>query len=257
MSTTTITLPADHNYIASLPDGTRDELVLRSDGVAVLTERVGKVVLDGSVDEEWTKSSNTNVDRFVFETSGIANPSYGTPTMISDRFTAIGNGITGNYAAGICFTNIGLQIIFQFSPYGTTDLAAFKAWLAANPVTVIYKLLTPTTRYSADNGTTWSTTDPAAGQSAIPLQKGTNNIWCTNRLSPTITINYSTQERTRKRRISELYWLGNEPKKRITWGQLATHTWREIGSKSIQEWYFSGTAEVVENAYINYEIGEL
>ena len=188
MSTTTIKLPTDHNYLASLPDGTRDELVLRSDGVAVLVTRTAKIA------------------------------SYA------------GESVTTSYRSTTGALTTGATVI-----YGVP----------------------PTTKYSADNGTTWSTTDPAAGQSAIPMHKGTNNVWCTDSLSPTIMLNYDTQERTRKRRISDLYWLGNEPKKRLTWGQLATHTWRDIGSKSVQEWYFGGTAEVVENAYINYEIGEL
>ena len=42
-----ITLPADHDYLASLPDGTpygiRDELELRADGVAVLFMRTAKI----------------------------------------------------------------------------------------------------------------------------------------------------------------------------------------------------------------------
>ena len=124
-------------------------------------------------------------------------------------------------------------------------------------MTVYYALATATVRYSADNGTTWSTIDPAAGNSAIQLYKGTNNVWCTDALSPNVTLNYDTQERTRKQRVSDLYWRNNQPQRRLTWGQLATHTWGEIGSKSVQEWYYSGTAYVVENAYINYEIGDL
>ena len=188
MSTTTITLPSDHDYLASLPDATADTLTVRGDGVAVFVTRTAKIA------------------------------SYA------------GESITTSYRSTTGALTTGATVI-----YGVP----------------------PTTKYSADNGTTWSTTDPAAGTSAINLHKGTNNVWCTDALSPAITLNYDTQVRTRKRRISELYWLGNEPKKRLTWGQLATHTWRDIGSKSIQEWYFSGTAEVVENAYINYEIGEL
>lgn len=250
--TISITLPSDHNYLASLPDGTRDELVLRSDGVAVLVERVGKRVFNGS--EAWRHISNTAYYPF-----RLLDPTLGAnyQQLACDRYTV--RALKGtNETQGTTASVIDSPHDFYFRDTTIAQtVEAWKAKLAASNVTVYYALATATVRYSSDNGTTWSTIDPAAGNSAIQLYKGTNNIWCTDALSPNVTLNYDTQERTRKRRISELYWLGNEPKKRLTWGQLATHTWKEIGSKSIQEWYFSGTAEVVENAYINYEIGEL
>lgn len=249
--TISITLPSDHNYLASLPDGTRDELVLRSDGVAVLVERVGKRVFNGS--EAWSLLSGVAYGFRLRDTTLSGD----YRQLICDRYTVREFAATSE-TQGVTASPSSAPNLFCFRDT-TIDqtVEAWKAKLAASNVMVYYALATATVRYSADNGTTWSTIDPAAGNSAIQLYKGTNNIWCTDALSPNVTLNYDTQERTRKRRISELYWLGNEPKKRLTWGQLATHTWKEIGSKSIQEWYFSGTAEVVENAYINYEIGEL
>lgn len=247
----TITLPPDHNYLASLPDGTRDELVLRADGVAVLTERVGKRVFNGS--EAWLLLSGVSYGFRLRDTTLSAD----YHQLICDRYTVREFAATSE-TQGVTASPSSAPNLFCFRDT-TIDqtVEAWKAKLAASNVTVYYALATATVRYSADNGTTWSTTDPAAGQSAIKLQKGTNNVWCTDRLSPTITLNYDTQERTRKRRVSELYWRNNQPQRRLTWGQLATHTWGEIGSKSVQEWYYSGTAEVVENAYINYEIGDL
>lgn len=247
----TITLPPDHNYLASLPDGTRDELVLRSDGVAVLTERVGKRVFNGS--EAWNLLSGVSYGFRLRDTTLSAD----YRQLICDRYTVREFAATSE-TQGVTASPSSAPNLFYFRDT-TIDqtVEAWKAKLAASNVTVYYALATATVRYSADNGTTWSTTDHAAGQSAIKLQKGTNNVWCTDRLSPTITLNYDTQERTRKRRVSELYWRKNQPQRRLTWGQLATHTWGEIGSKSVQEWYYSGTADVVENAYINYEIGDL
>lgn len=247
----TITLPPNHNYLASLPDGTRDELVLRSDGVAVLVERVGKRVFNGS--EAWSLLSGVAYGFRLSDTTLSAD----YHQLICDRYTvrefAATSETQGTTASPSSAPNL---FCFRDTTIAQT-VDAWKAKLAASNVTVYYALATATVRYSADNGTTWSTTDPAAGQSAIKLQKGTNNVWCTDALSPTITLNYDTQERTRKQRISELYWRKNQPQRRLTWGQLATHTWGEIGSKSVQEWYYSGTAYVVENAYINYEIGDL
>lgn len=248
----TIALPSDHNYLASLPDGTRDELVLRSDGVAVLIERVGKRVFNGS--EAWRHISNTAYYPF-----RLLDPTLGAnyTQLACDRYTVRAlKGTNETQGTTASVTDSPHDFYFRDTTIDQT-VKAWKAKLAASNVMVYYALATATVRYSADNGTTWSTIDPAAGNSAIQLYKGTNNVWCTDALSPNVTLNYDTQERTRKRRISELYWRNNPPQRRLTWGQLATHTWGEIGSKPVQEWYYSGTAKVVENAYINYEIGDL
>lgn len=37
-----ITLPSEHPYLAALPDGTRDEIVIDKDGNATLVARVGR-----------------------------------------------------------------------------------------------------------------------------------------------------------------------------------------------------------------------
>lgn len=253
----TITLPPNHNYLASLPDGTRDELVLRSDGVAVLTKRVGKRVFNGTIGEELQSINSAGIANVWIKNLGEISSNTDSAASRCSALALQTTGIAATTTEGYALATVGeIYLRLKTSRVGST-LGEIKAWLSNNPIVVFFKPSVAIVRYSADNGTTWSTTDPNAGNSAIQLHKGTNNVWCTDALSPNVTLNYDTQERTRKQRISELYWLGNEPKKRLTWGQLATHTWKEIGSKSIQEWYFSGTAEVVENAYINYEIGEL
>lgn len=249
--TISITLPSDHNYLASLPDGTRDELVLRSDGVAVLVERVGKRVFNGS--EAWSLLSGVAYGFRLCDTTLSGD----YRQLICDRYTVREFAATSE-TQGVTASPQHAPNLFCFRDTTIAQtVEAWKAKLAASNVMVYYALATATVRYSADNGTTWSTIDPAAGNSAIQLYKGTNNVWCTDALSPNVTLNYDTQERTRKQRVSDLYWRNNQPQRRLTWGQLATHTWGEIGSKSVQEWYYSGTAYVVENAYINYEIGDL
>lgn len=199
MSTTTIKLPTDHDYLASLPDGTRDELVLRADGVAVLTERVGYVAL--------TSSSATSVIAV-----SPSNPLYGYSVLIpggnvyslsnskSDKFLCRNFSEINRESAYNGSSGEGVSAMSATSGSGTSNtlwflstmasITDFKAWLNANTVTLYYQLATPTTLYSADNGTTWSTTDPAAGTSAIPLHKGTNNVWCTDRLSPEVGLDY-------------------------------------------------------------------
>ena len=180
----TITLPPDHNYLASLPDGTHDELVLRSDGVAVLVEWVGKRVFNGS--EAWNLLSGVTYGFRLRDTTLSAD----YHQLICDRYTVREFASTSKTQ--------GVTADPQFAPnlfcFRDTTIAqtvdAWKSKLAASNVTIYYKLAVTATRYSADNGATWSTIDPAAGNSAIQLYKGTNNVWCTDALSPTVDLDY-------------------------------------------------------------------
>lgn len=180
----TITLPPEHNYLASLPDGTRDELVLRSDGVAVLVERVGKRVFNGS--EAWVLVSGVAYGFRLRDTTLSSD----YRQLICDRYTVREFAPTSE-TQGVTASPQNAPNLFCFKDTTIAQTVnAWKAKLAASNVTVYYALATTTVRYSADNGTTWSTTDPAAGQSAIPLYKGTNNVWCTDALSPTVDLDY-------------------------------------------------------------------
>lgn len=188
----TITLPPEHNYLASLPDGTHDELVLRADGVAVLTERVGKVVFDGNENVGVNNATVPGSTAFGFYNSV---QSVAGSQAISSHFAGVTTGgvVPGTFrvtATAIVPTINNATIGVLDTDTDAVKVAAFKSWLAANPVTVYYKLATPATSYSADNGATWSTIDPAAGNSAIQLYKGTNNVWCTDALSPTVDLDY-------------------------------------------------------------------
>ena len=180
----TITLPPEHNYLASLPDSTHDELVLRIDGVAVLVERVGKRVFNGS--EAWVLVSGVTYGFRLRDTTLSAD----YRQLICDRYT-VREFVSTSETQGVTASPQNTPNLFCFRDTTIAQTVdAWKAKLAASNVTVYYALATTTVRYSADNGTTWSTTDPAAGQSAIPLHKGTNNIWCTDALSPTVDLEY-------------------------------------------------------------------
>lgn len=180
----TITLPPEHNYLASLPDGTHDELALRIDGVAVLTERVGKRAFNGS--EAWSLLSGVAYGFRLSDTTLSAD----YRQLICDRYTVREFAATSETQGATASPSFAPNLFcFRDTTIAQTS-DAWKAKLAASNVTVYYALATTTVRYSADNGTTWSTTDPAAGQSAIPLYKGTNNVWCTDALSPTVDLDY-------------------------------------------------------------------
>lgn len=53
--TLTFTLPAEHPYLAKLPDGTADEIVVDAEGNAELVARVSKAVIDVSQFDDWGK----------------------------------------------------------------------------------------------------------------------------------------------------------------------------------------------------------
>ena len=105
-----------------------------------IEKNIGKVVLDGS--RNWTKSGNTNIDRFVL--SGYVN--YGDTNCFSNYFD---NGIYSdtNYTKNQIFLNTyssTKRIIINYSTVGTTTLAQFKTWLQSNNTIVYYVLANPT-----------------------------------------------------------------------------------------------------------------
>ena len=76
--TLTFTLPDEHPYLAKLPDGTADEIVVDGDGNVELVARVGKLVLDGDSTPllNWQAQSNgySLVYRRVSDASTLMNP---------------------------------------------------------------------------------------------------------------------------------------------------------------------------------------
>ena len=135
------TVALGSNVCASLPDGTHDSY----DAVTgVLTKRVGKVVFDGSAGEWWVLQS--------INTYSIANfsiPISGWATAVStlafcDRLIGQTTLIATTTTAGFLISTSNNFFLRISSTIASTS-SAFKTWLAANPVTVYYKLATPTT----------------------------------------------------------------------------------------------------------------
>ncbi len=125
---------------ASLPDGTHDSY----DAVTgVLTKRVGNVVLDGSADEDWgfeRELTRAGVACYVFRLSaGIVMQT--ALTMICDRFPSFDDTVPPVIKTASGFVYIAIEQ----SRIADSSVSTFRTWLAANPVTVYYKLATPTT----------------------------------------------------------------------------------------------------------------
>jgi hypothetical protein len=147
-----------HDYMLpqslySLPDGTADEYdVVSGSG----TQNIQNLIFDGSIDENWLTygvgSNDTNNAAFEF----VLPQSPSTFDAKSNRFTITNAGylyahddegcglsLTGNYVV----IKVAKSRMSGWSDSWTNaqKVAAFKAFLASNPVTVLYELATPQT----------------------------------------------------------------------------------------------------------------
>lgn len=155
-----VPLPAAHPYLASLPDGTRDELRLHWDGTAELAARVGRRVLDGS--EGWAWQLPVNSAYIACNDAARMNDYRGSATC--DNLPVSVHGYTGKGAYCSFYYSAtaypGENWIYAATP-GATSAADVKSWFSANPTTIYYQLAAPTTYWY--DGAAWSTTRPAVG----------------------------------------------------------------------------------------------
>ena len=129
---------ATPQYISDTPIelckiGTHQDYIYKDNGSWYLHKEIGKVVLNGS--EDWSKSSNTSVDRFI-RSSTIPKATQGISNYFS-VVTSLGTSV------GTFYFNENQQVV-NYSTYGTTTLATFKTWLGTNKPIVYYVLATPT-----------------------------------------------------------------------------------------------------------------
>lgn len=116
------TIPLNNNEIVGIGDY-KDELIIDSDGHCYLNKKVGKILLNGT--ETWSKSSNTNIDRYVMPQGTHKNYIH----SLSNYFKYVG----ATYNIGF-YNNVGTQLIFNFASYGTTTLLQWKEWLSEHNV---------------------------------------------------------------------------------------------------------------------------
>jgi len=127
-----LTINLQGNELCSLPNGIKDEVNI-TNGEALLTKRIDKVILNGS--ENWTLYSN-KTHTFALkmgQTIGKHDRAY------CSHFTEIGSDkfdvATGIYSA---YTN---TIIISYLDCDTVD--AFKTWLSTHNVEVLYEVAEP------------------------------------------------------------------------------------------------------------------
>jgi len=93
-----------------------------------ISQAIIKRVYNGT--ENWSKSSNTSVDRFL--------KGEGFPALTGgycDKYP-VSNNV--NTEINRLFLNAGTQVVINFSSYGTTTLEQFKTWLSSNNVTLYF-----------------------------------------------------------------------------------------------------------------------
>lgn len=132
-----------------------DELVKYSDGSGAYIQRIGKVIFDGSEDEQWLDRTNDYTDktdgqkRFSLNNWDIVyKPSYYTAVMSNIGFSGMIDRVSHHTNDGVSLY-IGQTIPSTKNYYITisntevTDLATFKTWLSNNNIVVYCELETP------------------------------------------------------------------------------------------------------------------
>lgn len=166
----------DYHRLASIGD-TKDTF---KDGI--LTQRIGKVVLDGSDDEGWAFQNKPNSTSSVIRT--WIDDKYNTKsTYYSSHF--IYDSQTDNR---LVFLGNDLYLRIENSITGVVDtdsnndiLQKIKTWLSNNPVTVEYILKKPI--------------EHNLNYEELELHEGYNNITTNDELEPNMSVTYLTNSK--------------------------------------------------------------
>ena len=158
-----VPLPAAHPYLASLPDGTRDELRINWDGTAELVANTFTDTVNGS--SPIISDINNGRIRFKISSSheiGTSNGAeYSRRNAFCNKLKVNNDPVNNNNS----YYNIAAHepnSAFYFNLGKNEDsLDKAKTWLSSNELIILYKIASPI-HYFYD-GTAWSTTRPAVG----------------------------------------------------------------------------------------------
>lgn len=165
-----ITLPAEHPYLAALPDGTHDEIVVDKDGNASLVERVKAITLDdinaASNYEEKANGSDFQVNlgpKFEYGV-GLAVSNVCVDGNVNMDDPVNGGVIKGGY-------------VRMTKPEKVTDIASAKAYLIEIGLTAYIATVTTVTYQ--------------LGKLDIPsLHETISNVWIEADLTPNCSMTY-------------------------------------------------------------------
>lgn len=174
--TLTFKLPAEHPYLAKLPDGTADTIEMDEAGNVKLVARVHKIVFDGS-QHFYTHQSGDHMA--YYETAPIGSGKIDSTHWggIYDRFETANPYSYGSRICAYSFANTN-GTVFRIRPSETlADVNAFVDWLRENPVTGYYYATEPKTYHLAPIDM------PKAQDSII-------NVWTDAELLTQTTVDY-------------------------------------------------------------------
>lgn len=173
------------NELCSLPNGTKDELVIENNR-AKINKKIGKVVLNGSNDENWLLADNNQRFRtdsnYIPKLSNIkinkADVSNNLTYAFSNYYTVATQNDVKPRSNQMGFSQWGdPKFLYLPADYNTVD--EFKIWLSTHNTEVYYELETP---YEVD-----------LGEIDMPATfEGVNNITIDSDLNPNIKIDYIT-----------------------------------------------------------------
>lgn len=135
-----ISLPIEGG-LKSLPNGVADTIEQREDGF-YLVQRIGKVILDGDVSEQWYADNRVLENTLIFDKPFTSKLNYRGDSMIANKFN-LTQGSTVNDVENIEIFSNTLYVRVNKSRLSTLDLNGFLKWLNDEPLILYYPLATP------------------------------------------------------------------------------------------------------------------
>ena len=111
------------------------------DGVWGIERRFGTQIFDGRTDEKWVAVLNNDGVNYRNGTSFVKSKTKANGAAICTTFAkkdGVTNSLPGFKIAG------DASIIIYSEAYNTSDVSLWTAYLAKNPMTIVYELATPT-----------------------------------------------------------------------------------------------------------------
>ena len=185
--TLTFALPPEHPYLAKLPDGTADEIVVDEDGNVELVASVGKLVLDGASISLPFWQAQRNGYSLVYRKVSDASASMNHKMFLSDNLRIV-TGLTSPFddcakeLGNVYFANnknlcVGSGRTGVSEEDGKDVIKAVNSWLNEHNATVYYALETFKTY--------------ALGRIEMPkAQDSIVNVWTDAEVTPNTAIEY-------------------------------------------------------------------
>ena len=168
-------------------NGVYDRIV-KKNGIWGVERNIGIEIFDGSADERWLREAvdSTAYRLFTFKISNTLkkighNNQYAN--IISNRYVVGTPNTTWGKHTGISSSLSDGQLYIYDPAYNTSNVSLFTAYLASNPLTVVYELATPT----------WEPLSQSIQDTLNKLQsyQGVTNVFTTDVLQPNMIVEYN------------------------------------------------------------------